>query len=341
MKNDSVAAFCRALRKHRSFLLASHMSPEGDAVGSVLALESLLRRLGKKTMIVCEDVFPERLACLPRERWNQVDEVKSGQHFDALVVADCPTLDRIGRVQKLLGPETEIFNIDHHVSNARFGDHNLVQPKASASGEVVYQMFLHFKLSVKKPEATALYVAISTDTGSFKYSNTTVQSHVIASKLIGTGIDIERINDSIYAQYSLERIQLFSLLLGRVESTSDETIAWVKLTRDDLKQTGSTYEDTEGFIDFLKYLKEVRFAFFLSEMSATPPGEIKVSFRSKGNYDVSKVAAYFGGGGHKKAAGCTIQGTLDDATARVLERVKQEFDKQTQLNGKRKALKAW
>lgn len=327
---ESLAALCQALKKKDNFLLASHINPEGDAVGSILAMESLLRRLGKKTLIACEDPFPERLACLPSKRWNRAKDVQPGRPFGALVVADCPTLERIGLVQKLLTPKTEIFNIDHHISNVRFGHYNYIQPSASAAGEVVYDIFKQFKMKLNQEEATALYVSISTDTGSFKYSNTTVKSHQIASELIQTGIDIEKINDALYATYSLEKIQLYSLLLGRVQRSSDGAIAWVGLTRADLKRTGATYEDTEGFIDFLKYIKEVHFSFFMSEMDGAQKGQVKVSFRSKGDYDVAQVAAHFGGGGHKKAAGCTINGALEEATEKILEQIKLALVKQNQ-----------
>ncbi|MBI4367921.1 MAG: bifunctional oligoribonuclease/PAP phosphatase NrnA [Candidatus Omnitrophica bacterium] len=327
-RDVSLEALCRALQAKDNFLLASHMNPEGDAIGSILALESLLRRLGKKTLIACEDAFPVRLACLPSARWNQAKDVPPSRAFDALVVADCPTLERIGSVQKLLTPKTEIFNIDHHISNVRFGHYNYIQPSASAAGEVVYDIFKWFQMKLNQEEATALYVSISTDTGSFKYSNTTVKSHQIASELIQTGIDIEKINDALYATYSLEKIQLYSLLLGKVQTSADGRIAWVGLTRDDLKQTGATYEDTEGFIDFLKYIREVQFSFFMSEMDGAQDGEVRVSFRSKGDHDVAKIAVHFEGGGHKKAAGCTIHGTLEEATGKILEQIRQELDPQ-------------
>ena len=328
-KSDSLNALCQALKKTDNFLLASHVNPEGDAVASVLALDSLLRRLGKKTMIACEDAFPERLGCLPSKRWNQVKDVPASKKFSALVVADCPTLERIGTVKKLLSPDTKIFNIDHHISNTLFGDYNYIQPSASACGEVIYDMFKHFRMKINRDEAMALYVTISTDTGSFKYSNTTVKSHQIASELIKTGIDIEHINDALYATYSLEKIHLYSLLLGRVKTSEDGMIAWVGLTKADLKKTGATYEDTEGFIDFLKYIKEVQFSFFMSEIDGSQNGQVRVSFRSKGKYDVARVAAIFGGGGHKKAAGCTINGTLEAATERILQELRTALVKQT------------
>lgn len=322
--DHSLEVFCEALRKQESFILASHVNPEGDAIGSLIAVESLLRRIGKKTLMLCEDVFPERLYCLPhQDRWNVY---RKNEHrktaFDSLIITDCPTLERIGKVKELVRPDTVIFNIDHHISNVRFGTFNYVLPKAAACGEVVYEIFKKFKLPLTKEEATSLYVSLSTDTGSFKYSNTTVRSHQVASELIGAGIDVDRINEELYATYSLNKLGLYSLLLGKVKTASGGKVAWVAMSRKDLLGPEATYEDTEGFIDFLKYLKEVRVAFFMSEMARDH--EVKVSFRSRGDYDVNKIAARFGGGGHKKASGCTVKLSLKEAERAVLKTVQKE-----------------
>ncbi len=324
MKSNSLETFCQGLKKQKSFLLASHVSPEGDAVGSLIAIESLLRRLGKKTKIICDDIFPERLSCLPhQDRWNVYSKNKNDKFsFDSLVVTDCPTLERIGRVKEMVTPETVVFNIDHHISNVGFGRFNFVQPKAAACGEVVYEIFKYFKLPLDKDEATSLYVSLSTDTGSFKYSNSSAKAHLVAAELLRTGIDIERINEELYATYSLNKIQLYSRLLSKVQTAFNGKVAWVAMSRLDLKDSGATYEDTEGFIDFLKNLKEVKVAFFLSEMQR--PDEVKVSFRSKGNHDVNQIATTFGGGGHKKAAGCTLRMSLSQAVDAILKEVKKQ-----------------
>lgn len=319
-KKTSLTAFCQALKKCDRFLLSCHVSPEGDAIGSIYAMESLLRRLGKKTLVVSEDEFPKRLYCLDSKRWNQVDRVKA-QKFDALVTADCPTLARIGRVQDLLNPETVIFNIDHHVSNECFGHYNYVLPEAAASGEVVYNIFKHLRVNITKEDAKNLYVALSTDTGSFKYGNTTVRSHKIAAELIETGIDVEAINEDTYATYSLNKINLYSRLLSRVQTAASGKLAWAVMTKEDLRHSGATYEDAEGFIDFLKYIREVKAAFFMIEMA----NAVRVSFRSKDPYDVNGVATYFKGGGHKKASGCMIHLPLQEAEKMVLARIKKEF----------------
>lgn len=324
MKISTLDEFCKGLKRSDHFLLASHVNPEGDAVGSVIAMDSILRRAGKKTTIVCEDAFPERLHCLPhQDRWNVFNDVKVRKNrFDALVVADCPTLERIGKVRELLRPDTVIFNIDHHISNACFGQYNYVRPEAAACGEVIYDIVKELKMTLTKEEAAALYVSLSTDTGSFKYSNTSVHTHRIAAELIHTGIDIDRINEELYATYSLNKLSLYSRLLGKVETAFGGKVAWVAMSREDLKHSKGTYEDTEGFIDFLKYIKEVKVAFFLSEMQR--PNEVKVSFRSKEKYDVNQIATAFGGGGHKKASGCTINKSLPEAVQAILQEIQKQ-----------------
>jgi len=324
LDKKKLAAFCKALKQSDHFLLSCHVSPEGDAIGSILAMESLLKRLGKKTTVVCEDAFPERLSCLSDKSWHEVRQIKKpASYFKALVVTDCPTLERIGTVKRLLTPETKIFNIDHHISNELFGHYNYLRPEAAACGEVVVDIFKYFRIPLTKEDAKNLYVALSTDTGSFKYSNTTVHCHKIAAELIATGIDIEKINDELYATYSLNKINLYSRLLGRVRTFSKSRVAWVGMKREDLVHSGATYEDTEGFIDFLKYLKEVKVAFFMSEMRE--PNQVRVSFRSKGDYDVNKIATFFSGGGHKKASGCVIHGTLQEAERMILTRLRKEY----------------
>ncbi len=323
-KND-LAAFCKALKSCDRFLLSCHITPEGDAIGSMLAMESLLRRLGKKTKVVVDDDFPTRLSCLSPKRWNKFSELKAkSSDFQALIVADCPTLERIGRVKELVGPHTVIFNIDHHVSNSHFGRYNYVQPGAAASGEVVFDIFKKMRVPITREDATNLYVALSTDTGSFKYGNTTVRSHLIAAELIKTGIPLEKINDELYSTYSLNKINLYSRLLARVKTSDEGRVAWAMVRCEDLEKSGATYEDTEGFIDFLKFLREVEIAFFLMELPQG--GHVRISFRSKGRHDVNRIATHFKGGGHRKASGCVLKGELEKVEKVVLEKVRREFE---------------
>ncbi|MFA7000890.1 MAG: bifunctional oligoribonuclease/PAP phosphatase NrnA [Candidatus Omnitrophota bacterium] len=318
--------FCQALRRYDRFLLTCHVHPEGDAIGTVLAMDSLLRRLGKKTAVVCQDSFPNRLSCLSSKRWNCLEDLPAERrNFDAVVLADCPNTDRLGEVRNLIKPDMTIFNLDHHVSNSGFGHYNYVVPTASATGEVLLDLFGYFRLPVTREEATNIYVAVSTDTGSFRYGNASVKTHQVASRLIRTGIDIEKINEALYATYSLNKLNLYSRLLGRVRTALNGQVAWVILRQEDLRRSGAIYEDTEGFIDMLRLIREVVVAFVVIEL---PGGKkVKVSFRSKGSHDVNRLAVRFGGGGHKKAAACVLEVPAGTAQRRVLEQLAREFPK--------------
>ncbi|MSR77533.1 MAG: bifunctional oligoribonuclease/PAP phosphatase NrnA [Candidatus Omnitrophica bacterium] len=326
--SDSLISFCKALKQTKSILLSCHILPEGDCIGSLRAMQSLLQRLGKKTLVVAEDYFPKRLtSCLNSKHWERYDDVKgSGIKFDALLVTDCPTLERIGKVRQLVKPETVIFNLDHHVSNNRFGHHNYILPKASATGEVVMDVFKYFKMKLTQEEAKNIYIAIATDTGSFRYSSTTARTHQLVSELINTGIDIESINDEINSNYSMNKIHLYSHLLNKIQTDKHEKIAWVAMTRDDVKRFGAEYEDSEGFIDFLKYIHNVKICFFASELP--DQDAIRISFRSRGKYDVNSIATHFKGGGHRKSSGCLFEGgiTLKESVDRVLERIRKDID---------------
>lgn len=316
----SLQEFCKALKQYDHFLLSCHVLPEGDAIGSILAMDSLLRRLGKKTTIIADDDFPKRLYCLSSKRWNRVDQIrKPANYFQALIVADCPNLERIGKAKQLVTDKTVIFNIDHHISNAHYGHYNCVNVKAAASGEVVYDIFKHLKMSIEKSEASNLYVTLATDTGSFRYSNTTVRTHQIASELLSKEIDLEKLNHDLYDTYSLNKIQLYSRLLARVKTVAAGKVAWAVMTRHDLFETGAIDEDVEGFIDFLRSIREVKISFLIMELPQK--GLIRVSFRSQDNYDVNKIAVSFDGGGHRKASGCIIPMNLHEAEKIILERI--------------------
>ncbi len=323
---SSLDAFCKALKSHQNFLLACHVLPEGDALGSLYAMDSLLRRLGKKTCMVGESSLPKSLTSLfPSDQWHTAEEIRRRPfRWDALLVTDCATFERIGKVKDLLKPDTAVFNIDHHVSNKLFGTFNYVRPKAAASGEAVYEIFQHLGLELTKEEAQSLYIALSTDTGSYRYSNTCAGTHRLAAKLIEKGIDLEAINEGVYSNYSLNKIYLYSHLLKKVRTAASDQIAWVTMTRQDVKRYGADYEDSEGFIDFLRLIHTVKVAFFASEL--LDGKTVRVSFRSKGNYDVQKIAALFDGGGHRKSSGCLFEGvSLKKVVELVLEKIHQEF----------------
>jgi phosphoesterase RecJ-like protein len=323
-KKSSFDEFAKAIRKQKSFLLTCHVTPEGDAIGSLLAMASLLKKIGKKVTIVCQDEFPPRLACLSSKGWQQTREVDVTKlKFDALLTTDCPTLKRIGNVNELIAEDTVIFNIDHHVSNTDFGDYNLVVSEASASAEVVWDLFKTFNVKPSKEDAKNLYIGIATDTGAFRYSNTTSKSHRIVAELIDFGISVEKINHEIYARYSLEAMELYGRLFSSIKTAANGAIAWTSVKREDIKKSKALDEDAEGFIDFLRYIKGVKIAFFMWELENGKG--VRVSFRSIGVYDVNKIALHFHGGGHKKASGCIMRTSLREAEKQIVQRITKEL----------------
>lgn len=323
-KTTSLEAFCKAIKKYDRFLLSCHVLPEGDAIGSLLAMDALLRQLGKKTTIICQDPFPKRLHCLSSVRWNRYQDIKKKNlKFDALLVTDCATLKRLGDVEKLITPEMAIFNIDHHVSNKAFGDYNYIVPKASASGEVVFEIYKKMRQKISKQAAKDMYIAITTDTGSFRYGNTTPKTFQVASELLESGLDVEALNEEVYSNYSLQKIDLYSRLFKRVKTKFSGKVAWVSVRRSDFTKSKTDFEDIEGFVDFLKLLKEVRIIFIVIELEKR--GYVKVSMRARENYDVNKIASRFGGGGHKKASGLTIQDSIASIEQKILEELRKEF----------------
>ncbi len=311
-----------AIRPLTRFLVTSHVRPEGDSVGSALAMRSLLEALGKDVQVLCQDPMPDRYAFLEdAASWKCMD-AGDARPCDALVVLDSPSLARVGSVQQVVGPKTVVFNIDHHISNTSFGTHNLVRPAAAAAGEIVYTLFKTAGVAVDRRAAAAIYISLATDTGSFRYSNTTAASHRLASELIDAGLELGKLNERMLESYGLGRLKLYARLLERVSTTPDGTTAWVWVRQQDFSETGTGPEDVEGFIDFPRYLRGVRVCFLMTEAE----GEVQVSFRAKGAWDVNRVAQRFGGGGHAKAAGCTILGTLDQARERILK-VIEEMEK--------------
>lgn len=323
--SHGIKSFCEALKKSKNVLLSCHVLPEGDAIGSVLAMESLLRRMEKKTTVVNEDAFPKRLSFMYSKRWTTVRELKNKKsNWDALVVADCAHLGRTGSVQELLNPTIKVFNLDHHMSNQGFGDFNYIEPSASSSGEVVMNIFKYFKMPITKKEAEYLYIAIATDTGSFRYSNAGARTHRLAAELLDCGIDSEKINEEIHTNFSLNKMKLYSFLFSRVKTAAKGQIAWASLSDKDLRRFRVDYEDTEGFVDFMKYMDSVKVAFFVSELPNQ--NTVRLSFRSRGHYDVNKIATFFKGGGHLKSSGCLFEGGgLEETTQKVLRKIKESF----------------
>ncbi|MDX9917340.1 MAG: bifunctional oligoribonuclease/PAP phosphatase NrnA [Gudongella sp.] len=303
----------------KNISIVSHVNPDGDNMGSVLALGISLTKIKGTVDMVMSDSIPEDYRFLPG-----VDLLKGygepRENIDILFVLDCSDLMRLGENQKLAETAKVIVNIDHHVSNEMFGDINIVDPQSSSTGEMIFSFLESLELPIDREIATCIYTAISTDTGRFTYQNVTGKTHIIISKLYDYGINGYEINKNLYQNRSLKRTQLFIKILSGIELMFDGKFALASVSIDMLNETGASMEDTEGVVEFLRDTASVEAACLLKEISKD---EIKVSLRTKETVDANAVCNVFGGGGHIRASGCTINGNLMDAGKMMTEEIEK------------------
>ncbi len=311
----------QAIKKHKKFLVTAHVNLEGDSLGSQLAMKKLLTFLGKTAYIVDHDPAPDHYKFLPNTDEVSTD-IKMKRDFDAIVVLDCPNLKRIGRVQELVTKDKTVINIDHHISNENFGNVNWVDPNASSAGEMVFRLFKKMDVPITKDIALVLYIAILTDTGSFNYDNTLRATHEIAGELLGYGLKPAQVSESVYERRSISDIKLLTLVLSSLRLNPAGDIAYLEITKSMIKETGADYLKSEGFINYARSIDKARIAILFKE---DPNGgnKINVSFRAKGDVDVNVLAAAFGGGGHVKASGCIIEGSLAEVERKVLAKAEE------------------
>lgn len=306
-----------AIKKFDRFLITAHINPEGDSIGSQIAMASLLRRLGKKAVILNESPVPHLLRFMKGTE-NIVKELPRNFNFQAAIILDCPDLTRAGNVSECINKNVTVINIDHHISNENFGDYNWVDTKTSSAGEMVFELFKAFKLKIEYDEAVAIYIAIMTDTGSFKYTNTSSATHRITAELIDIGVEPYGMYGKIYETSSLQNTNLLGEALRTLKLSDDCKVAWLWVTKEMLKKTKASLEGTEGIINFARSIESVEIAVFFRETGTKD--KIKASFRSKGKVDVNKLASFFKGGGHATASGCTVLGKMEDVEKKVLKK---------------------
>jgi phosphoesterase RecJ-like protein len=310
-----------ALLRHGRCLISTHVSPEGDALGSALALAHALRGLGKEALVVNRDPVPRLLDFLPSQGlFRQVSRVE-GEH-DLLVVVDCGDLERTALFNERRPPL--VVNIDHHITNKQFGGINWVEPDAAATAEMIAELLGAMGVPVTSEIALCLFTALLSETGSFRYSNTTPRVFRLAAELAERGVQPAEVAQKIYERNTLPRLKLLGALLERLELNADRTVAWVTIPAELFARTGTTAEDAEDFVNYPRSLEATQVAMLIRDAG---PGLVKVSFRASGPVDVSAIASQFGGGGHRKAAGCTVAGGIEEVRAKVVaaaERAVQE-----------------
>lgn len=306
------------LRQERSFFIAIHIDPDGDALGSSLALFDALASLGKEVTLYSRDPVPEIYQYLPG--WERfTNSISSpGDHVSNLILIDCNEPDRTG-LKDLKFRHSVV--IDHHETLRDFGDTKWIEPSAPATGLMVFYLIRALNVGITGSMATNLYSAIAVDTGTFRYSNTTAEVLRVSSELVASGANPADISRSLYETWSDRRFSLLISVLDTLEMQGD--IAVMHVTQDMFRATGTAPEDTENFSNFPRMIKTVKVSVFLRELDSS---SYKISMRSKGDVNVAGVAEAFGGGGHMNAAGCKIQGDLRAVKGALLKAIKAQID---------------
>lgn len=296
----------REIERAESFVLMTHLHPDGDALGSLLGLAEILEGLGKKVFRYLEDPVTHLYDFLPGCTLAETDLVAL-QNFvaaaDSKVAAislDCGDCDRLGREKKELLKLDPLLVIDHHRGHQEFGDFRWLDSARSSTGEMVYELAMELGAELSSSAAFNIYVAISTDTGSFRYENTSPRTLRIAADLVACGVRPEVVAGHIYDNFTLQRLRLMEQVLATLELFESDQLAFITVTHKMFEDCGAEVGDVEGFINYPRSLQSVKVAVFLKE---TQNGGVSVSLRAKGECDVAEVAALFGGGGHRNAAG--------------------------------------
>jgi len=307
-------AVCAQLRRYQRLVVTSHVRPDGDAVGSSLALAQALTALGKSAQVILRDPAPDPLTEFPGVETITLAAAVPAD-TEAVVVLECGDLDRTG----LSGLDhCEVVNVDHHQGNNGYGHVHWFDPSYAAVGEMVFEIIEALGAPMTAEMATLLYVAIVTDTGSFRHPGTSPRTFAISGRLVAAGADPVLTARRLYDSNSVSRVRLQGAVLQTLDVEADGRIALLELTAATLAATGAAADDTEGIINIPLSIKSVQVALFFK---ATENGNYRVSLRSKGSLDVGAVARGFGGGGHLNASGCTVPGPMSAAREAILGRL--------------------
>jgi phosphoesterase RecJ-like protein len=281
-------------------------------------LRAIAKSFGKQVDFVCDSDKPSHYAFLPEyDEFN----VKKFDKYDLVISVDCADESRLGRYYSYFKKAKVAVNIDHHITNPQFGAVAHVEPTASSTCELIYDL-ISDDYKIDKEVATYLYLGISTDTGHFRHNNTTTHTFEVASKLLKAGADVEFIINGVYRNNTKNKLDLIATAIKSFRFFDDDKIVVITITRDDLAKCGCALSDTEGIIDYGMSISKVQVAVCMSEQNIR---SYKVSFRSKGA-DVAKSAMVFGGGGHKLASGCVVNGYYDDVVDKVVKAVRDEMN---------------
>lgn len=318
LNTDLADQFAEMVSSANGVLIGSHLNPDGDTLGSALALSQYLDSLGVRNELLCHHAPPDNLRFLPGiERVRQVPE---GGHFDLAILVDMDSPERLGSLEETFASKPRTIVIDHHVPHHSPGDLRIVDERVPATAVILYRLLRDLKAEITPDMAKCLLTGIVTDTGSFRFPNTTPESLDIAGHLVELGGDINQIAEEVFHRKPLSTLRLLGILLAKMQVDSHGKLAWAALHREDFEATEAKDEETEGFVNELLGIRTVKLAALFREPKE---GKVRVSLRSMGAVDVAEIAREFGGGGHKNAAGISFDADIEDVVQSVVPRLNQ------------------
>lgn len=308
------------IKRSRKVAIVGHVNPDGDCIGSCTALLQAIRKSGRVCNVYLDASVPKYIEYLMYDDYVTDANI----NYDLCIALDCADRSRIADVKGIFENASKTASIDHHITNTGFADVNYIDANASATGEIIYELLTkYFKVKLDKGIATSIYSAISSDTGNFKFANTKARTHIIASKLMEYDIDVAEINRRIFDTHSMAQLTLMGEFASNLESYYDGKVVVGYLTWKMVDKYGLTFEDADYLVSIPRSVEGAEVSVFMKVKS---PEEIKVSLRSNGDADVSKVASAFGGGGHVRASGATFNCPYDEALDKVLNEIAKELE---------------
>ncbi|TXK81968.1 bifunctional oligoribonuclease/PAP phosphatase NrnA [Paenibacillus sp. N3.4] len=311
------------IEQHDDFLVVSHIQPDGDAASSTYATGWILKQLGKSYTMINEGSMPSKFSYLPEsDQVIDFNKESSNRRYQTIISVDCADFSRMGKISTLFDDQIALLNIDHHPTNDRFGSCHLIKPDAAATVQILYDLAIHLKLTPSLAFGNCIYTGLLTDTGGFRYSNTSPEVLQMGATLLALGVQGAEIAEQVLERVTYSQIVLLQRALSTLSFASNRKIAWLAVSLADLDQTGASSDDLDGLVNYPRNVEGVEVGMLFKEKAS---GVIKVSLRSSGGVDVAAIAQSLGGGGHVRAAGCTLKGTLEDAIVRMVEEVGKEL----------------
>ncbi|MEW9697675.1 bifunctional oligoribonuclease/PAP phosphatase NrnA [Paenibacillus sp. SI8] len=311
------------IEQHDDFLVVSHIQPDGDAASSTFAMGWILNQLGKSFTMINEGAMPLKFSYLwESDRAIDFSCEHPQRQYQTIISVDCADFSRIGKISTLFDGQVDLLNIDHHPTNDKFGTHHVIKHDAAATVQILYDLAIHMNVAPNLEFGECIYTGLLTDTGGFRYSNTTPEVMQIGATLLALGVQGSVIAEQVLERVTYAQMVLLQKSLSTLSFAYDRKLAWLAVTLADLEATGATSEDLDGLVNYPRNVEGVEVGMLFKEKA---PGIIKVSLRSAGQVDVARIAQSLGGGGHVRASGCTIHGTISEAVDRMVQEVGNEL----------------